>query len=313
MILDTTINLALSRARKNETPLVPGSSIAGRALVTVTAIMTFLASLAAGTAILISDASRGWQETVAREMTIQIRPTPGRDLDADTGKAAALTRAMPGVASVRPYTKEESEDLLRPWLGSGLDFSELPVPRLIVVALAGQERLDIDLLRRTLAEAIPGTSVDDHRLWLERLAIMARSVVFVAAVIFSLVLAAMVLAVAFATQGAMAGNRDIIEILHFVGAADSYIARQFQRHFFRLGLKGGAIGGGLAILAFYASGWVASWLRATPGGDQMEAMFGAFSLGGNIYVAIALIAAGVAIVTGFVSRLTVYRRLRDLS
>jgi cell division transport system permease protein len=308
-----TLRLGLTRGMKSEMALVPEASIAGRALVTVVAIMTFLASLTAGAAILISDASRGWQDEVAREMTIQIRPTAGRDLDADSAKAVELARAMPGVASVRAYTKAQSEELLQPWLGSGLDLSELPVPRLIVVALDKQERLDIAVLRKTLSGAIPGTTIDDHRLWLERLAIMAKSVVFAAAVIFTLVLAAMILAVAFATQGAMAGNREIIEILHFVGAADSYISRQFQRHFFQLGLRGGAIGGGLAILAFFASGTVAAWLRATPGGDQLEAMFGDFSLGWNIYAAIALVAAAIAIVTGFVSRVIVFRHLRDLS
>ncbi len=307
-----TMWLGLNRGMKSEMTLVPEASIAGRALVTVVAIMTFLASLTAGAAILISDASRGWQDEVAREMTIQIRPTAGRDLDADAAKAVELARAMPGVTAVRAYTKAQSEELLQPWLGSGLDLSELPVPRLIVVALDKEERLDIAVLRKTLSGAIPGTTIDDHHLWLERLAIMAKSVVFAAAVIFALVLAAMILAVAFATQGAMAGNREIIEILHFVGAADSYISRQFQRHFFQLGLRGGAIGGGLAILAFFASGIAAAWLRATPGGDQMEAMFGDFSLGGNIYAAIALIAAGVAIVTGFVSRVIVFRHLQDL-
>jgi cell division transport system permease protein len=203
--------------------------------------------------------------------------------------------------------------LLQPWLGSGLDLSELPVPRLVIIGLDKEQRLDITILRKKLADAIPGSSIDDHRVWLARLAIMARSVVFVAAVIFALVLAAMILAVAFATQGTMAGNREIIEVLHFVGAEDRYISRQFQRHFFRLGLRGGAIGGGLAILAFLASGTIAAWLRATPGGDQMEAMFGDFSLGLNIYATIALIAAGIAIVTGFVSRVIVYRHLRDLS
>jgi cell division transport system permease protein len=308
-----TIMLGRKRGMNSEMALVPEASIAGRALVTVVAIMTFLASLTAGAAILISDASRGWQDAVAREMTIQIRPTAGRDLDADLAKAVELARSTPGVASVRAYTKAQSEELLQPWLGSGLDLSELPVPRLIVVGLDKQERLDIAVLRKRLSAAIPGTTVDDHRLWLERLAIMAKSVVFAAAVIFALVLAAMILAVAFATQGAMAGNREIIEILHFVGAADSYISRQFQRHFFRLGLRGGAIGGGLAILAFFASATVAARLRATPGGDQLEAMFGDFSLGKNIYAAIALIAAGIAIVTGFVSRVIVFRRLRDLS
>ncbi|MGQ0445876.1 MAG: cell division protein FtsX [Beijerinckiaceae bacterium] len=308
-----TIRLGLGRGMKSEMALVPATSIAGRALVTVVAIMTFLGSLTAGTAILISDASRGWQDEVAREMTIQIRPTAGRDLDADSAKAVELARATPGIASVRAYTKAQSEELLQPWLGSGLDLSDLPVPRLIVVTLDKVERLDISVLRKRLSGAIPGTTIDDHRVWLERLAIMAKSVVFAAAVIFILVLSAMMLAVAFATQGAMAGNREIIEILHFVGAADSYISRQFQRHFFYLGLRGGMIGGGLAILAFFAAEIVAAWLRATPGGDQLDAMFGDFSLGWNIYAAIALIAAGIAIVTGLVSRVIVFRHLRDLS
>jgi cell division transport system permease protein len=311
--LHQTLYRGFQRRTKGEMALVPKASIAGRALVTVVAIMTFLASLAAGAAILISDSSRGWQDTVAREMTIQIRPIPGRDLDADTVKAAELARGMPGISSVRAYTKAQSEELLQPWLGSGLDLSELPVPRLIVVALGQEQRLDINVLRKRLAETIPGTSVDDHRLWLERLAVMAKSVVVVAGVIFFLVLAAMILTVAFATEGAMAGNREIIEVLHFVGAADSFISRQFQRHFFQLGLRGGAIGGVLAILAFFVLQSMASWLRATPGGDQMEAMFGDFSLGWNVYASIALIGAGIAIVTGLVSRAIVQRHLRGLN
>jgi cell division transport system permease protein len=309
----TSLYLGVQRRTKAEMALVPKESIAGRALVTVVAIMTFLASLAAGAAILISDTSRGWQDTVAREMTIQIRPAPGRDLDADTAKAAELARGMPGIASVRAYTKAQSEELLQPWLGSGLDLSELPVPRLVVVALDREQRPDINVLRKKLAESIPGSIVDDHRLWLERLALMAKSVVFVAGAIFFLVLFAMILAVSFATEGAMAGNREIIEVLHFVGATDSFISRQFQNHFFGLGLRGGGIGGLLAIAAFFLSQFLASWLRATPGGEQLEAMFGDFSLGWNVYAAIALIAAFIAAVTGLVSRLIVLRHLRVLN
>ncbi len=293
--------------------LVPASTIAGRALVTVVAIMTFLASLAAGAAILIADASRGWQDQVAHEMTIQVRPMVGRDIEADSAKAAELARKARGVAAVRPYTKDQSEALLQPWLGANLDLSELPVPRLIVVALDPEARLDTAALQRRLVEAVPGASVDDHRLWIERLAIMAKTVVLAAAVIFALVLTAMFLAVAFATRGAMAGNREIIEILHFVGAADDYISRQFQRHFFRLGLRGGALGGGAAILAFFAASTLSGWWRATPSGDQVDVMFGDFTLGPNVYGAIVLIAACIALVTGFVSRVIVFRHLRDLT
>ena len=41
--------------------------------------------------------------------------------------------------------------------------------------------------------------------------------------IFGLVLMAMGLAVTFATRGAMAGNREIVDVLHFVGAEDRFI------------------------------------------------------------------------------------------
>ncbi len=125
------------------------------------------------------------------------------------------------------------------------------MPRLIVLKLAPGASLDSGGLRQALSEKIAGASLDDHRLWLSRLATMAKTVVVVAVVIFLLVLIAMMLAVGFATRGAMAGSREIIEVLHFVGAADQFISRQFQNHFFRLGLRGGAIGGGMAILVFF--------------------------------------------------------------
>jgi cell division transport system permease protein len=222
---------------KRNMPLVPAESIAGRALVTVIAIMTFLASLTAGAAFLIAGASQDWRSALGREMTIQVRPAPGRDLDAEVKKAAAIAGASAGIADVRIFAKEESERLLEPWLGKGLDLSELPVPRLIVVRRNADQNLDISALRDAL-EAVPGASLDDHHLWLERLAAMADTIVIAALVIFLLVLVAMTLAVAFATRGAMAGNRGIVDVLHFVGAEDRFIAGQFQMHFLRLGHSG---------------------------------------------------------------------------
>jgi cell division transport system permease protein len=297
---------------RRDVPLVPAASIAGRALVTVVAIMTFLAGLTAGTAMLIAGAADGWRGEVAREMTIQVRPATGRDLETDVATALAAARAIPGIADVYAYSKAQSEALLTPWLGTGLDLSELPVPRLIVVKLDPKASLDVEALRKAVMEKVPNATIDDHRLWLRRLSIMAGTVVVIAFVIFALVMLAMVLAVGFATRGAMAGNREIIEVLHLVGAADGYISRQFQRHFFRLGLRGGLIGGGAAILVFLLSSSISALMRTTAGGDQLQAMFGSFALSAKGYGVIALIAGGIAVTTGLVSRLIVFRRLREL-
>jgi cell division transport system permease protein len=141
---------------------------------------------------------------------------------------------------------------------------------------------------------------------------MANALVAIGLVVLALVLTAMALAVAFATRGAMAGNREIIDVLHLVGAEDRFIAGQFQRHFLKLGLRGGAIGGALAIVAFLIAGALTRRWIATPGGDQVEALFGAFSLGWAGYAAILVIAGLVAAITAVVSRGTVFRNLRGL-
>src|SRR3984957_20051857 len=59
---------------RKDVPLVPAASIAGRALVTVVAIMTFLAALTSGAAMLIAHSADDWRGQVARELTIQVRP-----------------------------------------------------------------------------------------------------------------------------------------------------------------------------------------------------------------------------------------------
>jgi cell division transport system permease protein len=115
-----------------ETPIVPQATIAGRALVAVVAIMTFLASLTTGAVMLVRAAASEWQADVGREVTIQIRPNPGGDIELDVAKAAAIARRSAGVVEVRPYSKEETSRLLEPWLGTGLQLDDLPVPRLIV-------------------------------------------------------------------------------------------------------------------------------------------------------------------------------------
>ena len=292
--------------------LVPPRSIAGRALVTVIAIMTFLSCLTAGAALLISGASEGWRDSVSREITIQVRPVPWRDLEAEARKAAEIARAAPGIADVRVFTKEESARLLEPWLGAGLDLGELPVPRLIVVTRAVGAKADIAALRKTLGEKVAAASVDDHRLWLERLSIMARTIEVGAVLIFGLMLVAMAFAVSFATRGAMAGNREIIDVLHFVGARDNYVASQFQRHFLRLGLTGGLIGALAAMAIFALSGIASAWFVATPGGDQVEALFGSFSLGFSGYAAILAIALATGGLTALMTRWIVFRHLQRL-
>lgn len=290
-------------------PLVPVDSAGGQALAAVIAILTFLAALCAGGAELVSASSAQWRSEVAREVTIQIRPNPQRAIESDVARAVALARQTPGVEQAQAFTKEESERLLEPWLGSGLDFKDLPVPRLIVIKLQGGARPDFAPLRQSLQKEVPGATLDDHALWVSRLSTMANTIIGIGIFLVALVLVAAGLAVIFATRGAMAGNKEVVEVLHFVGANDDFIAKEFQRRFFKLGLRGSAVGAGAALALIIVLGlFTRSW-RASPAGDQIEALFGAFSISWTGYGVVVVIALLVALITGVVSRLTVRRFL----
>jgi len=84
---------------RGNTPIVPKRSIAGRALVAVVAIMTFLTSLTTGAVMLVRSSAVEWQSDVAREVTIQVRAGQGRDLDTEVNRAVEIARAIPRCSS----------------------------------------------------------------------------------------------------------------------------------------------------------------------------------------------------------------------
>ena len=297
---------------KMESPLVPPQSIGGRALVAVVAIMTFLASLTTGAVMLVRANAADWQTEVLREVTIQIRPAEGRDLDAAVKAAVEIARGFEGVSEVRPYSKDESARLLEPWLGTGLSLDALPVPRVIVIKLASGASVDVAALRQAMAEKIPGASVDDHRGWIDRMRAMADFVVVGGIIVLGLVIAVTILCVNFATRGAMAANRPVIEVLHYVGAQDRFIAGQFQRHFLWLGLKGGVIGGVAAILLFALIVPVEALIRGNAGAEQFAALFGSISLGFTGYLVILVQIVVIAAVASEASRRTVNQTIASI-
>ncbi|TMJ15020.1 MAG: ABC transporter permease [Alphaproteobacteria bacterium] len=302
----------VSARARNLSPIVPRASISGRALVAVVAIMTFLASITTGTVLLVSASAAEWQSEVGSEITIQVRPQAGRDIERDVAAAADAMRAEPGIVEIRPFTKEESAKLLEPWLGSGLSLDELPVPRVIVARLQPGAMLDLVALRSRVMRLAPTASVDDHRAWIDRMRSMSGATVLAGVGILALVIIATIISVSFATRGAMAANRPIVEVLHFVGAGDRYIADRFFRHFLRLGLEGGLIGGGAAMLGFGFSESIAGWFSGTPVGDQFAALLGTFSLRPSGYLALAVQAVLIAAITAWASRRTLFATLDDI-
>lgn len=293
-------------------PILPRDSVAGRSLIAVIAIMGFLAALTVGAVRIAHTSTDAWHSELAREITIQVKPSEGRDLETEVQKAVALAQKTPGVTDARAYTKQESEKLLEPWLGSSKELGSLPVPRLIRMRVTSLSPENLAGLQRALSENVAGAVVNDHRAFSSRLSTISNTATLTGMTILVLVLLATVLSVSFATRGAVAANRSVLEVLHFVGARDSYIANIIQRHFLEVGLKGGLIGGGVAALLFALSRFASRLLDWFPGNGDAAFLFGSFSLDAHGYLEIAATIIFVGVVTAFSSRLTVYSTLRSI-
>lgn len=298
--------------RPRTAPIVPERSVAGRTLVLLIAIMTFLSGVTLGGVVLVQKSAIAWSSDVGREVTIQIRPVEGEVMESNIRTAIALAEATPGVARAYVLSIEDSQKLLEPWLGSGLDLSTLDIPRLVIVELSDTVDVDLTMLARDIA-TINGASLDTHAAWRQQLNTMAGTIVFSGLLVLALIVLATVLAVVFATRGTMASNREIVDVLHFIGASNAFIAGEFQGRFLALGLRGGLIGGLAAVAFFFLVAGAAGSIIPDEASAQLSFFVGRFSLGIDGILGIAAVVPVIAALTAITSRLTVRRFLTQTS
>ena len=300
-----------SASTGGEGPIVPPDSVAGQSLTLVIAIMCFLACLTAGIVHMFSTSAQAWTENIASEITVQVEPIQGQDTDKRLTEVALMLAKMPGVSSVSPLSMRETEKLLEPWLGKSEVLSAVPMPRLIAVLLDRDAQPDVDGIQRELASRFKGVFLDDHRRWQAEIQSMTRSLTLAGVAILTLVALATVAVIVSATRSALASNREIVEVLNFVGARDRFIAREFEKHFLTLGVKAGVIGAVAAALTFFAMPALFGAANEAGASEAIQRLLGTGSLpiaGYFWFVAVVVVVALLCMVT---SRIGVKRILAN--
>lgn len=220
--------------------------------------MVFIATLALAATLVLATAGNKWQSGLIGAITVQVLPlaegTTREELDKRTEKAVALLRKTPGIASAVAIEEAKLLSLLEPWLGPGVTSSDLPLPRLIDVRLVANARVDLEALSTVLVRDVPGSALDDHGVWMDRLRTLAQGLEGVAIFVMALIAFASIATVVFTTRTGLAVHRDVVELLHLIGARDEYIAREFQVQAFWLAVRGALVGFSLAVIAIIVIG-----------------------------------------------------------
>lgn len=216
----------------------------------IVGLMVYLATLALAGALLLSGLLADWNQGLSSKITVQVMPLgeeTGEETQARVTEAIRTLLRTPGIAEAESIPIAEIAAMLEPWLGAAAHVMELPLPRLIDVTLEKDRSPDIEELSKRLAEKVPGATLDDHQFWRGQLFKLVRSLEVLAALVVGLVALAAIAVVVFATRGGLAVHREIIEVLHLIGAHDEYVADQFQRHAWRNCLRGGVVAGAFGV------------------------------------------------------------------
>jgi len=235
------------------TDLPAEQKIAGRFIPWLVMIIVVHGALGLSGSVYLSAVMEGWENNVAGTLTIQVPQSIG-EANKDSSFNTKLSRITVildsdlSVASFQIIENDKIVSLLEPWLGSADIINDLPLPALVDVTLSTSEPETIQALVKLLKQVGPDILVDDHRIWLEKLVDLAKGLEILASAITALLILSLTLTVILATRSSLAECRQAIETLHFVGAKDDYVARQFALRSLIQSLKGGISGLAIALL-----------------------------------------------------------------
>lgn len=242
--------------RRSDLPLDRDSL--SRFLPWLIAFMVFLAVMALAGMLVLNAVAARWDRGVTGTLTVQVVPSAkAAEDDERLQKILKILAETPEIARFETLADERLLALLEPWLGTGAGTEDLPLPRLVDVELKPGAKLDVDALSRRMEARVPGVSIDDHSIWLKRLVGLIRTIEGLATLVLIFIALSTIGTVVFTTRTGLAIHRNAIEVLHFIGAQDSYVAAQFAGRALSLGLKGGVIGLLLAAPTLWGIGVMA--------------------------------------------------------
>jgi cell division transport system permease protein len=309
--VQTRGKLVTKYARTNA-PIVPPGSVAGRSLTFVIAIMGFLASITAGGVYIIFQAANTWTNNISSEITVQIQQRATDNSEAKVSEIVKFLSDQNGVKRVTPFSREQSLKLVEPWIGKSEVLKSFAIPRLVAVEIERDSPPDLPTLKKVLEAKYPGSILDDHGLWRREIRHLTRVLELSGLAMLLLITAATAAVIVAAATSALASNREIVEVLNFVGAEEKFIAKQFESHFLKVGIRAGIFGASLAALGFLSVPYIAEWMGNTAtSAAEIRRFVGAGTLDVGGYVILLMVVVAIATICKLTSRYGVRRILNQ--
>jgi cell division transport system permease protein len=295
--------------RKYDLPL-SGSSSSGFLRLLI-CMMTVLGMLALSASFALSAMTERWSNGLANKVSVEI---PASDSDGNvilpgivksmTEEALLILKDHPDVEDAVMMKEAQIRELLAPWLGTDMVMDTIPIPGLISVTFKKETKTDLKQLENQLKISAPRARIDTHESWLSDVVRFTGALQFAAGLLTLIIAITTLIAVAGAVRSKLSENKEELELLHLMGASDSYIAKQLQRHSLILSFQGGVLGvimGGLVL-----------FLISLVAGEIGVNLVPDFRLENAQKVALLLMPVPIALLAMLTTRFTVLRVLTKM-
>ncbi|HEU4838716.1 MAG TPA: permease [Micavibrio sp.] len=271
-------------------------------------LMCVLGMLALCASFALAAMTQRWAAGLENKVTIEI---PAADSGGETiapgivasmtDEAARMLMGHPDVQDAHILEEDEIKHLLSPWLGDDMVMDSIPIPGLISVTFNKGAVPDLEDLEVQIRDVAPQARIDTHENWLEDVTRFTGALQFAALLLTLIIGATTLVAVAGGVRSKLSENKEELELLHLMGASDSYIARQLQRHTLILSLQGGAAGVAMGGILLFIISMVAGKIGVNLVPD--------FRLDGAQKLMLILMPLPIAVLAMITARFTVLRVL----
>lgn len=245
-----------NKPRQYDIPLTHGAG--SNHLVLLIGLMTFLAIMALTSSYVLNGMTERWTSGLQNHITIEVpvlTPTneerTRREIKRIQTRIHDELQDHPTVTAVEIMSDDEVHNLVKPWLGDYLSLENVPLPGMITLTTADTDPQTLEIIAQKIRFIDSFAIMDDHKTWLKDLLSFTGALQFASSVLLLVIGATAIIAIAGTMRSRVAMHKEDVELLHLMGASDSYISRQFQNYALILSFKGAIVGamlGGFVLI-----------------------------------------------------------------
>jgi cell division transport system permease protein len=195
--------------------------------------MVYLALMAVGSSFFSTLSFDKWKSATRDLVTIHV-PDPNQRIESnnnDTRLDAVLKilRTLPNIENITILEKNDIEKLISPLAETDI-LKNILLPALVEIRINNREVLPN--LQSSLKNLAPDIFVENHAelFLLDSKVFFGAEKLFVA--IVGLITMVAIISIIFAVFTGLSVNKEVIQVMHLMGAKNGFIARAFQKHVF---------------------------------------------------------------------------------